>query len=330
VLLLLPSQDPYSLTERGTELFLTVFAPTVQGGCGGPLKDHAPRTQSWSTDPHMRKVNAHRPALSPTDPRDPKSPPTSKSLTARRRDPGPVAPSALYSGARLRWGRAPAGTPAPGLPAGTPAPGSGGPSGGLAPGPGRSRIGGQVREWPTAPSGPSLVRSRQPRACKSGGPELSTRGVARTGTRLPPRPAGPSTSGLDRPERSRMPCRSAPRDQGQRVPESGLTPSAGAGALSLHRPQGGSPRPGRRARSIGPRRTSSTGPPGERSVSHPPKTSSAVPKLVVKGQGAAAVRDPRSCARGRSCSRTCIWPPTPPRPRPLLNAGLGRDRLLRR
>jgi len=30
--MLLPSQDPMSLTERGTELFLPVFGPTVEVG----------------------------------------------------------------------------------------------------------------------------------------------------------------------------------------------------------------------------------------------------------------------------------------------------------
>ncbi len=56
VLLLLPSQDPMSLTERGTELFLPVFAPTVQVD-GAVLKD-TPRDAILVNRSHIRKVNA--------------------------------------------------------------------------------------------------------------------------------------------------------------------------------------------------------------------------------------------------------------------------------
>jgi len=57
VLLLLPSQDPMSLTERGTELFLPVFAPTVQVG-GTTLKD-TPRDALLVNRSHLRRVNAN-------------------------------------------------------------------------------------------------------------------------------------------------------------------------------------------------------------------------------------------------------------------------------
>ena len=56
VLLLLPSQDPLSLTERGTELFLPVFSPTVQIG-GATLKD-TPRDALLVNRSHLRRVNA--------------------------------------------------------------------------------------------------------------------------------------------------------------------------------------------------------------------------------------------------------------------------------
>ncbi|MGD0018565.1 MAG: hypothetical protein ABSD62_04865 [Candidatus Limnocylindrales bacterium] len=56
VLLLLPSQDPLSLTERGTELFLPVFAPVVQMGAT-TIKD-TPRDAILVNRSHMRKVSA--------------------------------------------------------------------------------------------------------------------------------------------------------------------------------------------------------------------------------------------------------------------------------
>jgi hypothetical protein len=56
VLLMLPSQDPMSLTERGTELFLPVFAPTVQVG-GVTLQD-TPRDALLVNRSHLRRVNA--------------------------------------------------------------------------------------------------------------------------------------------------------------------------------------------------------------------------------------------------------------------------------
>jgi hypothetical protein len=56
VLLLLPSQDPMSLTERGTELFLPVFVPTVQIN-GVTLKD-TPRDALLVNRSHLRRVNA--------------------------------------------------------------------------------------------------------------------------------------------------------------------------------------------------------------------------------------------------------------------------------
>ncbi len=55
VLLLLPSQDPLSLTERGTELFLPVFAPVVQVDAA-TIKD-TPRDAILVNRSHMRKVN---------------------------------------------------------------------------------------------------------------------------------------------------------------------------------------------------------------------------------------------------------------------------------
>ena len=57
VLLLLPSQDPMSLTERGTELFLPVFAPSVQVG-GVTLRD-TPRDAILVNRSHLRRVNAN-------------------------------------------------------------------------------------------------------------------------------------------------------------------------------------------------------------------------------------------------------------------------------
>jgi len=56
VLLLLPSQDPMSLTERGTELFLPVFVPQVQIN-GVTLKD-TPRDALLVNRSHLRRVNA--------------------------------------------------------------------------------------------------------------------------------------------------------------------------------------------------------------------------------------------------------------------------------
>jgi hypothetical protein len=56
VLLLLASQDPMSLTERGTELFLPVFAPSVQVS-GVTLKD-TPRDAILVNRSHIRRVNA--------------------------------------------------------------------------------------------------------------------------------------------------------------------------------------------------------------------------------------------------------------------------------
>jgi hypothetical protein len=56
VLLLLPSQDPMMLTERGTELFLPVFGPSVQVN-GIALKD-VPRDAVLVNRSHLRKVYA--------------------------------------------------------------------------------------------------------------------------------------------------------------------------------------------------------------------------------------------------------------------------------
>ncbi len=56
VLLLLPSQDPLSLTERGTELFLPVFAPVVQVGAT-TIRD-TPRDAVLVNRSHMRRVSA--------------------------------------------------------------------------------------------------------------------------------------------------------------------------------------------------------------------------------------------------------------------------------
>ena len=56
VLLLLPSQDPMSLRERGTDLFLAVFSPTVQAG-STTLKD-VPRDAILINRSHLKKINA--------------------------------------------------------------------------------------------------------------------------------------------------------------------------------------------------------------------------------------------------------------------------------
>ena len=56
-LLLLPSQDPLSLTERGTELFLPVFNPTVEL-LGAPVKD-IPRDSILVNRSHIRRINAN-------------------------------------------------------------------------------------------------------------------------------------------------------------------------------------------------------------------------------------------------------------------------------
>jgi hypothetical protein len=56
VLLLLPSQDPLSLTERGTELFLPVFTPSVQVN-GVTLRD-TPRDVLLVNRSHLQRVNA--------------------------------------------------------------------------------------------------------------------------------------------------------------------------------------------------------------------------------------------------------------------------------
>lgn len=56
ILLLLPSTDPYSLTERGTELFLPVFSPVVSVG-GVPVRD-VPRDAILMNRSHIRRVNA--------------------------------------------------------------------------------------------------------------------------------------------------------------------------------------------------------------------------------------------------------------------------------
>ncbi len=55
-LLLLPSQDPMSLTERGTDLFLPVFNPTVQVS-GVTVKD-TPRDSILVNRSHIRRVSA--------------------------------------------------------------------------------------------------------------------------------------------------------------------------------------------------------------------------------------------------------------------------------
>lgn len=55
-LLLLPSQDAMSLAERGTELFLAVFSPTVEL-LGTTLKD-IPRDSILVNRSHIRRVKA--------------------------------------------------------------------------------------------------------------------------------------------------------------------------------------------------------------------------------------------------------------------------------
>jgi hypothetical protein len=56
VMLLLPSQDPLSLRERGTELFLAVFSPTVQVGLT-TLKD-VPGDAILVNRSHLKRVDA--------------------------------------------------------------------------------------------------------------------------------------------------------------------------------------------------------------------------------------------------------------------------------
>jgi hypothetical protein len=56
VVLLLPSQDPLSLTERGAELFLPVLGPTVEVN-GVRLKD-TPSDSVLVNRTHLRGVNA--------------------------------------------------------------------------------------------------------------------------------------------------------------------------------------------------------------------------------------------------------------------------------
>ena len=56
VLLLLPSQDPSSLTERGTELFLPVFAPSIL--LDGVALTNTPRDAILVNRSHIRRVIA--------------------------------------------------------------------------------------------------------------------------------------------------------------------------------------------------------------------------------------------------------------------------------
>ncbi len=56
ILLLFPSQDPLALTERGTELFLPVFSPTVQ--VGATILRDTPRDAILVNRSHLRRVNA--------------------------------------------------------------------------------------------------------------------------------------------------------------------------------------------------------------------------------------------------------------------------------
>lgn len=56
VLLLLPSQDPLSLTERGTELFLPVFNPVVE--VGSTILRDTPRDAVLVNRSHLRRVKA--------------------------------------------------------------------------------------------------------------------------------------------------------------------------------------------------------------------------------------------------------------------------------
>jgi hypothetical protein len=55
-LMLLPSQDPLSLTERGTELFLAVFNPTVEL-LGMAIKD-IPQDSILVNRSHIRRIKA--------------------------------------------------------------------------------------------------------------------------------------------------------------------------------------------------------------------------------------------------------------------------------
>jgi len=55
-LMLLPSQDPLSLTERGTDLFLGVFNPTVEF-LGTTIRD-VPRDSILVNRSHIRRVKA--------------------------------------------------------------------------------------------------------------------------------------------------------------------------------------------------------------------------------------------------------------------------------
>ena len=55
-LLLLPSQDPFALTERGSELFLAVFKPTVEH-LGTTLQD-VPRDSILVNRTHIRRIKA--------------------------------------------------------------------------------------------------------------------------------------------------------------------------------------------------------------------------------------------------------------------------------
>ncbi len=56
VVLLLPSEDPMSLTERGTELFLPVFAPSVL--VDGVALIDTPRDAILVNRSHIRRVSA--------------------------------------------------------------------------------------------------------------------------------------------------------------------------------------------------------------------------------------------------------------------------------
>jgi hypothetical protein len=56
VLLLFPSQDPMSLNERGPELFLPVFTPTVQ--CNGVTIRDVPSDSVLVNRSRIRRVNA--------------------------------------------------------------------------------------------------------------------------------------------------------------------------------------------------------------------------------------------------------------------------------
>jgi hypothetical protein len=56
ILLLFPTQDPMALAERGTELFLAVFNPTVQVGAT-TIRD-TPRDAVLVNRSHLRRVTA--------------------------------------------------------------------------------------------------------------------------------------------------------------------------------------------------------------------------------------------------------------------------------